>query len=185
MNQVFSSNSRQPAVTAAASATKSVSVLKKFSIILLLLVSSAGLHAQDIVLLDSFLEEMKASQDTALSNNAIHLESLLTGLQSTVYVGSSIKAGDETPPVCANVRAGSVSMLTQTNQLFNEVELIVIKLRTPQDLNFKLDPSKLTSFVKLKYVVFLCEFECSLEETQNLFHPKNGISFFHKVSIAS
>ena len=161
------------------------SFLNKLFIILLIVFTSSGLHAQVVMELNSYLEQLKASVDPVLVTNLNHLESLIKDVQPTVYVCNTITTNGETQPVCANVKAGSINQIIVENPLFNQVELIMIRLKNPSDLNFVLDLAKLTSFTNLKYVYFLCEFQSGIEVVQKLFIPKIGITVFYKVSIPS
>ena len=161
------------------------SFLNKLFIILFIVLTSSGLRAQVVMELNSFIEQLKASADPVLVANLNHLESLIKDVQPTVYVCNTITAKGEIQPVCANVKAGSINQMIVENPLFNQVELITIRLQSPDDLNFVLDLPKLTGFTNLKYVYFLCEFNSGIEDVQKLFIPKIGITVFYKVSIPS
>jgi hypothetical protein len=161
------------------------SVLKKLSMALIILLISATLHAQVVMELKSYIEQMKASADPAAASNAAHLEKLVKDIQPTVYINNTIVANGELQPVCANVKSASIDQLRSDNPLFSGVELIRIRLNSPADLNFILDLSNLPGFTKLKYVYFLCEFKCGIEDIQKLFIPKSGITVIYMVSIPS
>ena len=143
------------------------------------------LHAQDLMELHGYLEQLKASADPAKVSDAVHLESLISDFQPTIYVGKSIVAHNEKRPVCAEAKSGSIDGLTAENPLFSQVELITIRLQSASEMNFVLDLSKLISFTNLKYVCFLCEFNCGIEDVQKLFIPKTGITVTYRLSIPS
>lgn len=160
-------------------------LLKRHCMVVLFILISANLYSQDIRQLDSFLEQAKVSTDPVLVSEAKHIESLIKELQPTIYINNTIIDNNGIQPKCAEVDAGSTIELNKENILYNEVELITVKLTTPDDLNFIIDLSKLTGFTNLKSILFLCEFECSIESIQKLYIPKTGINIFIKVSIPS
>lgn len=163
-----------------------ISFLKNLSMLIILtILTSTSLQAQSIMEFSSYLEQAKSSTDPLVVSNIAHLESLINDLQPTVFVGNEIKSNGTSQPVCAEVKSTDVEKLSAENSLFNQVELITIVLNSPADLNFILDLSKLNSFINLKYVYFLCEFDCKIEETQKLYLPKTGITVLYKVSIPS
>jgi len=159
--------------------------LRSLSLMLLFILFSASLYSQNIRELESFLEQAKVSADPVLVSNAIHIESLIKDLQPTVYISNASIESISKQPICAEVDAGSTNQLLIENTLFNQVEIIIVKLNTPEDLNFIIDLSRLSGFTNLKDVLFLCEFECAAITIQRLFLPKVGINVFLKVSIPS
>jgi hypothetical protein len=163
------------------------SVIKNFSIVILLVLTSFCLQAQNINImeLDALMISLKASPDSAVVAGSVHLESLINDLQPTVYIGTSVKSNGGMQPVCAEIKAADIQKLKTENPLFSQVELITIILNKPSDINFVLDLSDLSSFTNLKYVYFLVEFDCTNKEMQKLYLPKTGISVMYKVSIPS
>lgn len=160
-------------------------VLKISILILFILLISATLHSQEVVELNIYLRQLKGSSDPVTEASATHLESLLKDRLPTVYIGNAIVTNGETQPLCVKIKAGSTDQLTSHNPLFNNIELITIKLKTPADLNFILDLTKLPGFTNLKYVYFLYEFKTGVEDPRRLFIPKTGITVLYKVSIPS
>lgn len=163
----------------------SLRMLRYIPLVIICLAFSGRLQAQDITELSLYITQQKASQDTLISHAALHLEDLLTDVQSTVYIGSTLVAKGLTAPVRADVKASSVSKLLIDNSLFSQVEIISVRLRSSSDLNFLLDLQRLTTFPKLKYLYFLCEFDCTTDDLTKLFRPKTGITVLYKISIAS
>lgn len=160
-------------------------VMNKLHLILLFVLFSASLFAQNVQELNSFLAEAKKTNDPAIMSEAKHLESLIRDLQPTVYINNMSIENNEAQPVCAEVDASSVDQLSLQNELFIKVEIITIRLQSPSDLDFILDLSILTGFTNLKFVVFLCEFECTDKDIDKIFLTKSGITVFYKVSIPS
>jgi hypothetical protein len=157
----------------------------RITLILMVFLISASLHAQEVRELEGYLEQMRTSTDSASVANAALIESLVTDLHATVYIDNSITANGDTPPVVAVAKAASVSKLILTDSRFTQVEFITIKLSSINDLNIFMDINKFVGFTNLKYVYFLCEFECTPDALQKLFLPKTGIMVFYKISIAS
>lgn len=153
--------------------------------VFIIVMTCATLHAQDLTELNGYLEQLKSSADPAEVTDALHLESLVSDFQPIIYVGKSIVAHNEKQPVCAEAKSGSTDGLTTENPLFSQVELITIRLQSASEMNFVLDLSKLISFTNLKYVCFLCEFNCEIEDVQKLFIAKTGITVTYKISIPS
>ena len=163
---------------------KSTLFVRIFLILMVFLIS-ASLHAQEVRELEGYLEQMRTSTDSASVANAELLESLVTDLHPTIFINNSIIVNGDTPPVVAIVKASSVSKLILTDSRFTQVELITIKLSSITDLNIFMDINKFTDFTNLKYVYFLCEFECTPDALQKLFLPKTGVAVLYKISIAS
>ncbi len=153
--------------------------------VFIIVMTYTAINAQEINEINGYLKQMKTSANAGIISDALHLESLVRDFQPTIYVGKSIVAHTETRPVCAEAKSGSIDGLTTENPLFSQVELITIRLQSASEMNFVLDLSKLISFTNLKYVCFLCEFNCEIEDVQKLFIPKTGITVTYKVSIPS
>jgi len=160
-------------------------LLKTLIMVFLIVLTSVSLNAQGIIELKSYLEKTKTSPDPVLVSNAKHLESLVTELQPTVYLSNSIVTGNTNKAKCAEVKASAIDQLSSDNSLFNDIELITIRLESPADMGFVLDLSKLNRFTKLKYIYFLCEFDGDAKELQKLFIPTAGITVLYMVSIPS
>jgi len=136
--------------------------------------------------LKSKLTELNASGDSVMIKEATTIESLIYTIQPTLYIQQGVqKTFDQTPPVRINMDAQSVNKLSDTNPLFGQVELITIKIDSPTDLNISLNLSALPGFINLKYVYFLCSFNCSPEDITKLFTPNPGVTVFYIVSLPS
>jgi hypothetical protein len=183
MNIKFVIHNTQPYSRRGKSFDILLSTLRKLTLFLIIVISSISLYAQDVVELDVYLTRNNASHDPAINANMKHLESLLEEVQPTIYVSANKITSSGANPLCVEVEASANNQLYLGNSLFSQVEVIIIKLKDPADLNFKLDLTKLSGFLSLKYVYFLCEFECRSEEIQKLITPKAGITTLYKVSI--
>jgi hypothetical protein len=155
-------------------------------LILMLVFSILKTFAQDAKELGTTLSSMKASSDASIQSQAAHIESLIYYLQPKLYINNGVeKKYGEVSPVSVESDAQSVSNLNEVNSLFSQVELITIKLNSPEDLNFVLDISTLHSFVNLKYIQFLCNFNCAPSLINKLFLQKNnsGVTVYYNISI--
>jgi len=159
---------------------------KAKGVILLLFIVSVSYYSygQTVFELGSKLAEMKGSSDTTLIREAARIESLVYHLQPTIYIEENVlKAYGETPAVRVRVDAQSVGKLLESNPLFSQVELITITINSPADLNFSLNLTSLPGFTKLKYIHFLCSFNCAPESFINLYIPNPQVTVFYVVSI--
>jgi len=185
MEKLLFNNDKHPVSETGTALAVFSTVLKKLSMVVIILLTAASLHAQVIMELNDWLEQSKSSADPVMVSDAIHLEKLIKELQPTVYIANTVIPNSGKQPVCANAKPGYVDQLSLENPLFSNVELLTIRLKSQADLNFILDLDKLTGFTNLKYVYFICEMNCNIEDVQKLFLPKSGITVFYKVSIPS
>jgi hypothetical protein len=159
---------------------------KKLAVLFFMLCAAISLQAQGIQELNKMMADMKSSGNETLIAEAGHIQSLITDLQPTVYVGNTTKASGETLPVRADVKAGSVAKLYLEDPLFEQVEMITIRINTPSDLATTIDLSAIQGFKSLKYVRILCSFECSAEQVSEIVSGNTtGIKVCYFVSILS
>jgi hypothetical protein len=164
-----------------------VNFIKKGAILLLFVVITCLYSfGQTPVELNTTLTQMTESGDNVLVEEAAGIKSLVNDLRPTVYVGDVVKASGESAPVRADVKAGSISKLSIENSLFEQVELITIRINSPADLSSVLDLSAIQGFTSLKYVRLLCSFECKAEQLGAIVTGNTtGIKVFYSVSIPS
>lgn len=141
--------------------------------------------AQNIKSYSDVINGTKESKDKAVSIEVDHLKSLVFDLQPKLYIHKhEEKRSSDEPPVCINADANAVDVLYKTNPLYEHVELITIILNSANDLDFVYDLSRLKSFSKLKYIQFLCSFECDPSQIRlNQGEPETGIIVFYRISI--
>lgn len=157
-------------------------------LILLLFIVSSNFQSfgQTVYELSSKLSEMNGSGDTTLIKEAAHIKTLVTDLQPTVYVADFVKTSNELVPLRADVQAGAVAKLNIQNPLFEQVELITIRINSSADLATILDLSLIQGFTNLKYVRVLCSFECAAEQISPIVTGNTlGIKVFYSISIPS
>jgi len=118
-------------------------------------------YAQSIKQFDEVLNSMLASGQEQGNADAAYLKSLVYDVQPRIYVhGDGLKKISEKAPVCVTATPQSLELLYETNPLFEQVELITVKISNARDLNYVLDMTRFKSFSKLKYVHFLCNYDC-------------------------
>jgi hypothetical protein len=152
---------------------------------LLSISSCFRVSAQVVKEYNGMIAQMKASDNADVKAEAIHIESLAFSLLPKVYIENGIESYSGSDPICVNIDAASVDRLYVSNTAFNKVELIAIRIKSQSDLNFVLNYSSLQDFQSLKYVEFLCDFNCDptlLKSVLSNF-PDKGISIFYRVSI--
>lgn len=160
--------------------------LQRLLLILFLVFIGLYTYGQTVLELNSELTEMKASVDTIIAGEAAHIKSLVTDLYPTVYIGDVVKASGESLPVRADVKAGAVSKLSIENSLFEQVELITIRINSSADFTTVVDLSTIQGFTNLKYVILLCSLECTAEQLGAIVTGNTtGIKVFYSVSIPS
>jgi hypothetical protein len=128
---------------------------------------------------------MKASSDEIMRNQAKHLDSLMFHEQPKIYVQHyRDQVVGKTPPVSIETDVESLRMLGENKTLYKSIELIIIRLNNPNELGFILDLQALPGFEKLKYVQFLCSFDCKPEMIETVFLKNNpAITVFYNISI--
>jgi len=86
--------------------------------------------------------------------DVLQLQRLVSEITPSVYLSNNedMKAYGETLPVVLYTDVSSFPMLNQEKREFENVELIKILIKSPNDEHAKLDISKLISFENLKYV---------------------------------
>ena len=92
-------------------------------------------------------------------NEDARLQTLVRDLHPAVYlVESEMKVyGDN--PVVLYVDVASIKMLAGAEEVFEEVELITLKLRSAKDESAKVNVSQLKSFTNLKYILVQYEYD--------------------------
>lgn len=123
--------------------------------------------------LDEYISQSSNKKVASISKNSrisiTPLEVLAYNLVPTVFIeDNQVKTFDEQLPIKAESSYASFSSLSTINPLFNKVELLVIKLDAENQLNPTLDFSKLLSFTSLKYVYFVCPFNCSNSQIEQI-----------------
>lgn len=117
-------------------------------------------YGQQVLELNGTLSSMKASSDASQKTEADNLKSLVYDLKPALYFqNGQLTQAEKQVPVKIITDVASIHLLSDSNNLYNQVELICIKVENTSDLNFVLNVPDLASFKKLRYIFFLCTFE--------------------------
>ena len=160
--------------------------ISTFIMFLIIIFLSFKLNAQDSKELGKTINLLLSSSSASDNDLANHLKSLVYNLQTTVFLeNGNIKTLDDKSPVCADVDAQSISLLSETNSLFENVELITIRLKSSQDISNIIKLASLKSFHKLRFIVFLCSFNCDSALINKLYLPDSNsvIPVYYLISI--
>jgi hypothetical protein len=147
-----------------------------------------SLSAQNVHEYGSSLTFMKSSTDNYVVSQATGIDNLFKNLQSTIYIQhGQLKTVGTTVPVKVEVDADAASLgrLRDVNQSYGQVELITIRVSNANDLNNVLHIASLPSFTNLKYVIYICEFNCSASAVDNAFvpDPHKNVAAYYLISI--
>lgn len=151
----------------------------------ILLLFPLCLYAQQVQEETQMLNDMASSGNDSIIAEGNHIQSLVTMSLPIIFASNDIKINSNGQLVRCEVNAGAVAQLGDANSSYSEVELIIVRLKKPSDMNFTIDLTALNGFPKLKYVLFLSEFVTTANDIKNLFLPQTGIVVFYKVSIPS
>lgn len=152
-----------------------------------------------ILVLKVSAQEVRELNSVLSGNNteANRLRSLVNDIQPALSFQQSEVMGDKTEaPVLLDADVASVNQLYINNPKFNSVEIIRIRINSPEDLKLALDISRLGSFTNLKYIYFLCAFDiceeqssksaCEIEKILKMISSgESKIKFFYEISIPS
>lgn len=158
-----------------------------FLIVLLisgLFLSSTEVIAQNLKKMNPAISEMKNSGLTSVTEKANRIEDLFYNLQPSVYINNNkIESFGQGRPVRAEVDIQSLSLLSAPNELFGDIELLIIRIST--DGRTYMPAPDLTKFGKLETVIILCDFNCD----ENLINQRfslnvpQGVTLLYQVSI--
>lgn len=139
--------------------------------------------------------------NSVLSGNDVEINqirSLVNDLQPALYYQQGELIGDRVvTPLLIDTDAASLNQIYANNPQFSNVQIIRIRLNSPEDLNVNLDISRLEFFPNLKYVYFLCTFDiCEDESSKSVCEigkiskmiisgESSKIKFFYLISIPS
>lgn len=162
-------------------------IYKFFYITSLILLFSVSIHAQDVVELNTYLNQSKSFVRQSLPDETKHLKNLISELNSSVIIKNGIiSTYSKAPFLTVDVETNSISKLNESNSQFSEVELIIIRINKPEDLSISVETPNLTHFPKLRYIYFLCSFKCTSEQINNLIKSKNSqVKYLYLISIPS
>lgn len=111
-----------------------------------------------------------------------NLEDLITNVQPSIYVeAGTVKSYGEKPKNLFT-DLSSINQLRNLSMQRNNVEIIIISINRPSDLNSTINLSTLSSFKNLKYVYFVSKVAISSENISSMITNYNEkYSIFYKV----
>lgn len=157
----------------------------------ILLFSSSELVAQenDIYEVNATNTLSKTSSKKENPKDRESFYDLAFKLHTTSYVeNNSIRKSNKNSTSVSKLTFNDVSsfnVLKQTNQDFNDVELITIVLKSANDLNNKIDLTEINGFDNLKYVYIKCQFNCSEQQIKGFVTSNGTVRVFYKTEIPS
>jgi hypothetical protein len=115
-------------------------------------------------------------------SDAKNLEDLVTNVQSSVYVkAGSVKSYGEKPKNLFT-DLGSINQLGNLSIQRNNIEIIIISINRPSDLNSTINLSMLSSFKNLKYVYFVSKTPITSQNISSMITNYNEkYSIFYKL----
>jgi hypothetical protein len=154
--------------------------------------------SQTIEKLSNRLALIKKSSDLSLQQEGGRLNSLVNDLHPTLYFqnGEFVKNESQEQPLVITSDAASLHKLYIENKLFKSVELLCIKVNSPDDLNTVINLSAIKGFKKLKFVYLLFTFNpcfdslvtdsCGYSVVSKMFNGIENCNYkvFYEISIS-
>ncbi len=135
-----------------------VQISRWFLLFFLAFLFSHFVSAQKVETLKEYLQNANPTEVNLIEN-------LLNEETSTLFLfnGDSDISGDSTPKV-VSANTNSIDMLYSENSDFNNIELIRIILKKPEELSQPIDLDKLSHFKSLKYIQFVVTYNICSDE---------------------
>ncbi|WP_300978744.1 hypothetical protein [Flavobacterium sp.] len=159
-----------------------------FSILVsITLLFSLSNYGQEITELKKYISQSKLSVNPSTVAESKHLNDLISDLNSSVIIKKgNLNTYSNAPFIRAVIDSYSINKIPSSTTYFNNVELLIIRIEKPEDLSISIDESIINQFPKLKYVYFLCTYNCTFSKIENLVKYKNTtIKFLYSISIPS
>jgi len=172
---------------------KSMNIFTPLNVLItFLLVTTYSLHAQNsafvVTEINSYLNTSNSvsAKSTQLNKvdlvNRENIQNLTTKVQPTInfYNGEVKVYGDRPTKLYTNL--SSISQLENSINIKNNIEIIIITLTSPEELNSNLNLNQLSGFKNLKYIYFNTNFETTPDNIANLVKNYNEkYSIFYRV----
>lgn len=168
-------------------------IMKRLLLLLVLAFFCATTYAQDSRMIDnssqvmemsSFMTSMKSSElnSQATYSNAEHIENLLQKVQPSVYLFEGIVKTYGEKPTNLYTEIPSLSGLTNSSILKNNIEIIIIKIKNANELNSTIDLSLLSGYKSLKYIYIISGISASQQNiTTMIRNYEEKYSVFYKI----
>jgi hypothetical protein len=104
-----------------------------------------------------------------------------------VYINDGVISTYGTPPaIVADIDVPSFSTIAQINSVFDQVEFLRIHISSAADLNNIFNFNNLPGFSNLKYILFLCDYNCDPAAIGNAYilNPNSAVTVFYQISLA-
>lgn len=136
------------------------------------------------------VEDLDIYMNNADAREAQHLNMLVNDSPSSLFIyNQTIEVDGEAPILLADVNINSIEELYVDHAEFENVQLIRIKVRNPDHLNFVLDLERLKSFENLRYIFVVVTYEmcpaggrmyeCEKTKIRRLFSTSENNSSFN------
>lgn len=135
----------------------------------------------------AYISSLKTSNQKtrATVSTSQYVENLVFGIQPAVYYQSSIPKNYGDNPVKLFTDISSLKTIPNSNLLKDNIEIVVIKIKSNTDLNAKIDLLEFSDFPKLKYIYVLSNVNTTDQNISNMFlNYTNQYSIFYKIEIA-
>lgn len=135
----------------------------------------------------AYISSLKTSNQKtrATVSTSQYVENLVFGIQPAVYYQSSIPKNYGDNPVKLFTDISSLKTIPNSNLLKDNIEIVVIKIKSNIDLNAKIDLLEFSDFPKLKYIYVLSNVNTTDQNISNMFlNYTNQYSIFYKIEIA-
>ena len=152
----------------------------------ILLFSSSELAAQenDIYEVNGSNSMSKTSSKKGIQNDREDFYDLAFNLRPTAYIENNVirnnRKGGASVSKLTFIDTKSFNILSQSNQNFNDIELISIKLESENDLNNKINLTQASGFSSLKYVFVKCYFKCTEQQVKGFITADPNVRIFYK-----
>ena len=168
-------------------------IMKRLLLLLVLAFFCATTYAQDSRMIDnssqvmemsSFMTSMKSLElnSQATYSNAEHIENLLQKVQPSVYLFEGIVKTYGEKPTNLYTEIPSLSGLTNSSILKNNIEIIIIKIKNANELNSTIDLSLLSGYKSLKYIYIISGISASQQNiTTMIRNYEEKYSVFYKI----
>ena len=168
--------------------------IKRALLILMFFISFVNISAQnsssvtptvmDVKAFISSLKSGNAKMKVSVSNSQ-YVENLVFGIQPAIYFNSGTVKTYGDIPVKLFTDISSLNGIAGANLMKDNIEIIVIKLKSSTDLYTKIDLLKFSDFNKLKYIYILSSVSTTEQNIANMFLNYNQqYSIFYKIENA-
>jgi len=142
------------------------------------------IQAQQIYELDSWVNAKKMQKSAGNVNEGVRVASLAYELNTMLYYENGIaKTYGEGKPVFLEAEVSDIPALYKSNVMFDNVELIRIKLRNNVTQKNLLNVASLSHFKSLKYIVLECAYNCNAQDLAKRYIGSTNVTMFYSIVI--